>query len=62
VIYEEFVHARAATLGRVDLDALGVDPRELDGHNGPMKGQPDNLSHGWVARFRQDAAEHQFTP
>ena len=30
VIYEEFVNARAATVGRV-LDALGIDPREPEG-------------------------------
>ncbi len=60
VIYEEFVNTRAATVGRV-LDALGIDPRELAGHTGPMTRQADNLSQDWVARFRQDDADRQFT-
>ena len=59
VIYEEFVDARAATVGRV-LDALGIDPPEPDGR-GPMKRQADDLSHDWVARFRDDDAEHSRT-
>ena len=54
VIYEEFVDARAATVGRV-LDALGIDPPEPDAHRRPMKRQADDLSAGWVARFREDA-------
>lgn len=54
VIYEEFVGARAATLGRV-LDALEIPPRELaaDG-KGPMRRQSDDVSQDWVERFRQD--------
>jgi len=60
VIYEEFVDSRAATVGRV-LDELGIDPRQPEGHLGPMKRQADNLSHDWVSRFRQDDAEHQLT-
>ena len=60
VIYEEFVNTRAATVGRV-LDALGIDPREPAGHTGPMTRQADNLSQDWVARFRQDDADRQFT-
>ncbi len=59
VIYEEFVHARAATVGRV-LDALEIDPPELGGR-GSMKRQADDLSEDWVSRFRHDDAEHQFT-
>jgi trehalose 2-sulfotransferase len=60
VIYEEFVGARAATVGRV-LDSLGIEPRELGGDKGPMKRQANNLSDDWVTRFREDDAEHQFT-
>ena len=60
VIHEEFVHARAVTLGRV-LDDLGVDPRELDGPKGPMLRQADDLSQDWVSRFREEDAEHQLT-
>ncbi len=60
VIYEEFVHSRAVTLGRV-LDDLGVDPRQLDGRKGPVIRQSDNLSQDWVSRFREDDAEYQLT-
>jgi trehalose 2-sulfotransferase len=56
VIYEEFVDARAATVGRV-LDALGIAPRE-GGGKGPMRRQADTLSQDWVVRFRQDEAGH----
>lgn len=52
VIYEDFVDARAATVGRV-LDALGIDPPEPDGR-GPMRRQADDLSRDWVERFRAD--------
>lgn len=54
VIYEEFLGARAATLGRV-LDALGIPPRELasDG-KGPMRRQADDVSQDWVERYRQE--------
>ena len=54
VIYEEFVDARAATVGRV-LDGLGIDPPEPDGGHGPMKRQADGVSAGWVTRFRDDS-------
>ena len=54
VIYEEFVDARAATVGRV-LDALGIPPRE-GGSKGPMRRQADTLSQDWVIRFRDDEA------
>jgi trehalose 2-sulfotransferase len=60
VIYEEFVNTRAATVGRV-LDALGVDPPEPDGHQGPMRPQADDLSQDWVSRFRHEDADHQLT-
>ncbi len=53
VIYEEFVGARAATLGRV-LDALGIPPRELTGDKGPMRRQADVVSQNWADRFRQE--------
>jgi LPS sulfotransferase NodH len=58
VIYEDFVGARAATLGRV-LDALRIAPRELakDG-KGPMRRQADEVSEGWVERFRQEDLSH----
>lgn len=59
VIYEEFVDTRAATVGRV-LDALGIDPPEPDGHQGPMKRQADDLSRDWVTRFRDDDESHRF--
>ena len=59
VIYEDFVDARAATVGRV-LDELGVDPPEPDRDRRPMRRQADQLSSTWVARFRDDDAEHQF--
>jgi trehalose 2-sulfotransferase len=55
VIYEDFVGARAATVGRV-LDALGVDPPEPDGA-GPMRRQADELSRDWVDRFRVEDEE-----
>jgi LPS sulfotransferase NodH len=55
VIYEEFVDARAATVGRV-LDALEVDPPEPDDGRGPMKPHADDLSRDWVTRFREDDA------
>lgn len=57
VVYEEFVGARAATLGRV-LDALGIAPRELAGAKGPMRRQADDLSQDWVERFRQEDLHH----
>ncbi|MBO0729980.1 MAG: sulfotransferase [Acidimicrobiaceae bacterium] len=60
VIYEEFVDARAATVGRV-LDALHIHPRELNGHRGPMTRQADTESSDWVERFRRDDAERQFS-
>jgi LPS sulfotransferase NodH len=60
VIYEEFVHSRAATVGRV-LDALGIDPPEPDGDR-PMKRQADDLSSHWVARFRDDEAARALRP
>jgi LPS sulfotransferase NodH len=60
VFYEEFVDARAVTIGRV-LDALGINPRESDSEKGPMMQQADNVSQDWVARFRQDDADHQLT-
>jgi LPS sulfotransferase NodH len=60
VIYEEFIHTRAATVGRV-LDALGVDPPQREGEKGPMRRQADDLSRDWVARFREDDAAHQLT-
>jgi LPS sulfotransferase NodH len=54
VIYEEFVGARAATLGRV-LDALEIPPRELgSAGNGPMRRQADDVSQDWVERYRQE--------
>jgi trehalose 2-sulfotransferase len=53
VIYEEFVGARAATLGRV-LDGLGIPPRELADGKGPMRRQADDVSQDWVDRFRQE--------
>jgi len=54
VIYEEFVGARASTLGRV-LDALGIPPRELASNgNGPMRRQADDVSQDWVEQFRQE--------
>ena len=59
VIYEDFVGARAATVGRV-LDELGVDPPEPERDRRPMRRQADELSSTWVARFREDDAEHQF--
>ena len=59
MIYEDFVDARAATVGRV-LDELGVDPPEPDRDRRPMRRQADQLSSTWVARFRDDDAEHQF--
>lgn len=59
VIYEEFVQARAVTLGRV-LDDLGVDPRQ-SGNKGPLVRQADDLSQDWVSRFRDDDAEYQLT-
>jgi LPS sulfotransferase NodH len=52
VFYEEFVDARAATIGRV-LDALGIDPPEPAGQR--MQRQADDVSRDWVARFRHDA-------
>jgi trehalose 2-sulfotransferase len=52
VIYEDFVGARAATVGRV-LDGLGIAPREL-GDGGPMKRQADTISSDWVSRFRAE--------
>jgi trehalose 2-sulfotransferase len=54
VIYEEFLEARAATLGRV-LDALRIPPRQLtaDGR-GVMRRQADVVSQDWVDRFRQE--------
>jgi trehalose 2-sulfotransferase len=58
VIYEEFVGARAATLGRV-IDELGVDPREPECEVGPMRRQADDQSQDWVSRFRDDDAEGQ---
>src|SRR4051794_29944493 len=58
VIYEEFAESRAATVGRV-LDELGVDPPEPDG--APMKRQANSVSEGWVARFREEAADRQLT-
>jgi LPS sulfotransferase NodH len=61
VIYEEFVGARAATIGRV-LDELGIDPPEPAGERGPMKRQADDLSHDWVARFRDDDATGALRP
>jgi trehalose 2-sulfotransferase len=60
VFYEEFVNARAVTIGRV-LDALSINPREPDGEKGPMMQQADNVSQDWVARFRKDGADHQLT-
>ena len=51
VIYEEFVTARAATVGRV-LDTLGVAPREPEDVKGPMRRQADDVSESWVERFR----------
>ena len=57
VIYEEFVGSRAATVGRV-LDALGIPPRELAVNGkGPMRRQADDLSQGWVDRYRQEDLE-----
>lgn len=53
VIYEEFVGARAATIGRV-LDALAIAPRELNDGKGPMRRQSDTVSQDWVARFREE--------
>ena len=54
VIYEEFVGARAATLGRV-LDGLQIPPREWGtAGRGPMRRQADDVSQGWVDRFRQE--------
>jgi LPS sulfotransferase NodH len=53
VIYEEFVTARAATVGRV-LDTLGVAPREPEDVKGPMRRQADDVSESWVERFRLD--------
>lgn len=58
VIYEEFVHSRAATLGRV-LDALNINPREPEPE--PMQRQADGQSEDWVARFRREDAEYQLT-
>ena len=60
VIYEEFVNARAATVGRV-LDELGIDPPE-PGERGPMKRQADHLSRDWVTRFRDDDAARALRP
>jgi LPS sulfotransferase NodH len=60
VFYEEFVDSRAVTIGRV-LDALGINPREPEGKKGPMKQQADDISQGWVARFRQDDADQELT-
>jgi len=60
VIYEEFVGARAATVGRV-LDELGIDPPEPEDDKGPMRRQADDLSEDWVARFREDDASRQLT-
>jgi LPS sulfotransferase NodH len=57
VIYEEFAHTRAATIGRV-LDALGVDPPEPEGQKA-MTRQADGLSEDWVARFRADSERLQ---
>jgi LPS sulfotransferase NodH len=53
VIYEEFIDARAATVGRV-LDSLGIDPPEPDHHKGPMTRQADDRSRDWVERFQHD--------
>jgi LPS sulfotransferase NodH len=60
IVYEELVEERAATVGRV-LDALGIDPPEPDGPQGPMAPQGDDQSRDWVARFRQDDAADQLT-
>jgi LPS sulfotransferase NodH len=57
VIYEEFIGARAATVGRL-LDALGIDPPERDGDKGPMKRQADGVSRDWVQQFRDDHGAH----
>ena len=59
VIYEEFVGARAATVGRV-LDALGIDPPEPDGAEGRCGARPTNCHATGSTRFREDDAEHQF--
>lgn len=53
VFYEEFVDARAVTVGRV-LDELGIDPPEPDGR-GRMQRQADGISRDWVTRCRQEA-------
>lgn len=60
VIYEEFVGTRAVTIGRV-LDALGISPRELESTSGPMMQQADDISKGWVERFRIDDADKQYS-
>jgi LPS sulfotransferase NodH len=61
VIYEEFVGARAATVGRV-LDELGIDPPEPERDRRPMTRQADGLSFDWVARFRDDDAARALRP
>ena len=60
VIYEEFVNSRASTVGRL-LDALGVDPPEVEGEKGPLRRQANDLSRNWVEQFRQDDASDQLT-
>jgi LPS sulfotransferase NodH len=60
VFYEEFVDTRAVTVGRV-LDALGINPREPEGHTGPMMRQADDVSEDWVSRFRLEDADQQLT-
>jgi LPS sulfotransferase NodH len=55
VIYEDFICARASTVGRV-LDSLGIDPPEPDDGKGPMRQQADDRSRDWVERFRADDA------
>jgi LPS sulfotransferase NodH len=59
-LYEELMDTRAVTIGRV-LDALGISPREPEGKKGPMTQHADDVSHVWVARFRQEDADHQLT-
>ena len=55
VIYEEFVDARAATVGRV-LDALGIDPPEPDGSRGRCGARPTSSPATGSSGYRRRAS------
>ncbi|GAA2052904.1 trehalose 2-sulfotransferase [Williamsia deligens] len=57
VEFDELVADPTSTTGRV-LDAIGLDPRLAPPP--PLRRQGDARSREWVARYREEAAEHGY--